>query len=233
MNRKLHKIPSATLKKALWRKAALQYEKAGRPEDGAAAWLAAGRHRDAARIYEKTGQWERLTQLLLELRDFPAAGRSAERWLEDLQHDPGRRSGEEIRALLARAASLQLTGDPQAGTALYRQARTRLEKTGSSLPPLLTGRNWEALALYGDLVLRPDLMRLGYETALMIYDPLLPLERERCLREYLDRAAADPFLTAELNERLAAWTPLSTLKQERENLFQALARFNENDSDKY
>ncbi|NPA25864.1 MAG: hypothetical protein GXO34_08575, partial [Deltaproteobacteria bacterium] len=184
-----------------------------------------------ARIYEKNGHWERLTQLLLELRDFTAADRSAERWLEELHHDPARRPGEETRALLARAASLQLTGKRKAGSAFYRQARTRLEKTATSLPPLISGRNWEALAFYGDLVQRPDLMRRGYETALAIYDPLLPLERERCLREYLDRAAADPLLTAELHERLAAWTPPSTLKQERENLFQALARFNENDSD--
>ena len=219
------KIPQNLLKSELWRRAARHFDKAELHSESAAAWLAAGHDDKAISALIQAGERARATPLLLKAKRYKEAAEQARLWLEEIAAEPGRQAEEKIRALLGLAAALHLNRQPDQALATYDTAREELMQGPKRSSPLTNGKNWEALAAYGVMVKRPDLVRLGYEKALVAYGQTFNLQRLRCAKEYLENTTNDFHLTKELKERLADWQPQSTIKRERERLWEALAKF--------
>jgi len=221
----VEKIPKKLLKNDLWQRAARHFGKAGRPSESAAAWLAAGHDEEAISALIQAGDRTQATPLLLKAKRYKEATEQAHLWLKELAQEPRRQAEEKIRARLILAAALHLDHQPDQAHAAYDTAREELTQGTKKSPPLTNGRNWEALAAYGVRVKRPDLIRLGYEKALTAYGQTFNLQRLRCAGEYLENISEDFHLTKELKERLAGWQPQSSMKRERERLWEALAKF--------
>ena len=221
----MEKIPQNLLKTELWQRAARHFEKAGLNAESAAAWLAAGHEDEAINALIKAGDRARATPLLLKTGRHKEAAEQARLWLEELATEPERKSEEEIRAHLNLATALHLDHQPEAARSAYDTARDKLTQTSKKRLSLTNGKNWEALAAYGVMVQRPDLVRLGFEKALVAYGQTFNLQRLRCAKEYLENVTDDFYLTKELKERLAEWQPQSTIRKERERLWEALAEF--------
>ncbi|MBN2809410.1 MAG: hypothetical protein JXR80_07955 [Deltaproteobacteria bacterium] len=221
-------MPKITLnlfKNELWRRAARHFAKAGHLTESADAWLAAGHNKQALNTLLKAGDRARVTPLLIREKRYKEAADLARLWLEELSLTPKRRAEEEIAARLNLAAALHFDRQRDQAQAAYEHARENLIQLNSTVTPLTEGKNWEALAAYGVLLKRPDLIRLGYEKALAAYGPSFNLQRLRSLGEYLEKVEDDLLLTHDLKERRAAWQPQSSLKRERERLWQALSEF--------
>lgn len=221
----MENIAQNLLKTELWRRAARHFEQADLHSESAAAWLAAGHNDEAINALLKTDDRAQTTALLLKAGRNKEAAEQARLWLKEIKQEPKRQSEEKIRALLLLATALHLDLQPDQALTAYDSAREKLSQLSKELPPLTNGKNWEALAVYGVLVKRPDLVRLGYEKALAAYGQTLNLQRLRCLEEYLENVADDFYLCQELKERRADWQPKSTLKRERERLWEALEEF--------
>ncbi len=220
-------IEKNILKSELWRRAAINFEKAALLAECAAAWLAAGDENEAIEVLIKTGDRPQATPLLLKKKRYKEATNQARLWLNDIAKEPKRQLEEEIRALLHQAAALHLDQQPDQAQATYSKAREKLSQATKKTTPLADGKNWETLASYGVMLKRPDLIRLGYEKALATYGQTYNLQRLRCAGEYLDKVADDIYLSKELRERIAEWQPQSSMKIERERLWQALSEFTE------
>ncbi len=220
----MEKVPQKPLKKELWQRAARHFEKAGLPSESAAAWLAAGHDDEAINALIQAGDRARVTPLLLKARRYKEAAEQAHLWLEEITQEP-QQAKEKISALLILAAALHLDRQPDQAHTAYDTAREELAQGTKKSTPLTNGKNWEALAAYGVRVKRPDLIRLGYEKALAAYGQTFNLQRLRCAGEYLENISEDFHLTKELKERLAGWQPQSSIKRERERLWEAMAKF--------
>ncbi len=221
----MEKVPQKILKSELWLRAARHFEKAGLLSESAAAWLAAGRDDEAISALIKIGERAQVTPLLLKAKRYQEAVEQAHLWLEEITQEPSRETEEKIGALLILAAALRLDQQPVQAQAFYEAAREELAQPAKQSPSLANGKNWEALAAYGVRVKRPDLIRLGYEKALVAYGQTFNLQRLRCAGEYLENISEDLHLTKELKERLAGWQPQSSIKRERERLWEAMAKF--------
>ncbi|MEA1922471.1 MAG: hypothetical protein U9N63_07435 [Pseudomonadota bacterium] len=221
----MENIDHNLLKTELWRRAARHFAQADLHSESAAAWLAAGHNDEAINALLKTDDRAQTTALLLKAGRYKEAAEQARLWLKEIKPEPKRQSEEKIRALLLLATALHLDLQPDQALTAYDNAREKLSQLSKELPPLTNGKNWEALAAYGVMVKRPDLVRLGYEKALATYGQTLNLQRLRALEEYLEKVADDFYLSQELKERRADWQPKSTLKKERERLWEAVAEF--------
>ena len=221
----MNNIDKNLLKTELWRRAARHFAQAELHSESAAAWLAAGRNDAAISALLKTDDRAQTTALLLRAKRYKEAAEQARLWLNDIKQKPKRQSEEKIRALLLLATALQLDLQTDQALTAYDQAREKLSQMTKKLPPLANGKNWEALANYGVMLKRPDLVRLGHEKALAAYGQTLNLQRLRCLEEYLENVADDFYLIQELKKRRADWQPQSSMKKERERLWEAMAKF--------
>ena len=218
-------IPQNLLKTELWRRAARHFDKVELYSESAAAWIAAGDDDEAINALIHAGDRDRLTPLLIKARRYKEAVNQARLWLDEIAEEPKRQTEEKTRALLILAAALHFDRQLDQAHTAYDTAREKLAQAMKKSPPLTNGKNWEALAIYGVMVKRPDLVRLGYEKALIAYGQTFNLQRLRCAKEYLATVADDFYLAKELKERLADWQPQSTIKRERERLWEALAKF--------
>lgn len=223
----MENISKNLLKSELWRRAARHFDKACLHPECAAAWIAAGDEDEAIDALIEAGDRGRATQLLIKAKRYKEAAEQARLWLEEVAEVPKRKLEEEIRALLSLAAALHFEQQPDQAQTTYSTACEKLSQATENSYPLTNGRNWEALAAYGVLLKRPDLIRLGYEKALVAYGRSFNLQRLRCAGEYLEKIADDIYLSKELKERLAGWQPQSSMKRERERLWQALSEFTE------
>ena len=221
----MEKVPQNLLKSELWRRAARHFDKADLHSESAAAWLAAGHDDEAINALIQAGDRARVTPLLIKRGRYKEAAEQARIWLEEIAGEPQRQAEEKIRALLLLATALRLDRQPDQAHAAYDTAREELTQQTKRLSPLTNGKNWEALAAYGVMLKRPDLIRLGYEKALSAYGQTFNLRRLRCAGEYLESVADDFYLAEELKERLAGWQPQSTIKRERERLREAMTKF--------
>ena len=221
----MEKIPQNIFKNELWRRAARHFDKAGLHSESAAAWLAAGQDNEAISALIQAQDRAQVSPLLLKTGRYKEAIKQARLWLEEIATEPRQHTEEKIRALLILAAALHLDRQLDQARTAYDTAREKLVQSTKKPAPLTNGKNWEALAAYGVMVKRPDLVRLGYEKALVAYGQTFNLQRLRCAKEYLENVADDFYLAKELNERLADWQPQRTIKRERESLREALAEF--------
>ncbi|MEA3333677.1 MAG: hypothetical protein U9Q58_08780 [Pseudomonadota bacterium] len=215
------------LKTELWRRAARHFAQAELHSESAAAWLAAGLNGKAVSALLKTNDRAQTTALLIKTERYIEAIELAHIWLKEIKPETKRQFEEEIRALLLLATALHLDLKPDQALTAYDSAREKLSQLTKELPPLTNSKNWEALAAYGAMVKRPDLVRLGYEKALAAYGQTFNLQRLRCVEEYLENVADDFYLVQELKERRADWQPQSNLKRERERLWEAVSKFDD------
>jgi formylglycine-generating enzyme required for sulfatase activity len=214
----------------LFRRAAICFEYAAQEEarppeerrgywrDAAECWADAGDVARAAAIYQRLDAHARAAPLLLATGQWTAARTAYEAWLAALA--PGDVVGE-VRARLGRAICLRgeaqaarLRGDRslrsrkrRAARAAYRRARAVIEDE-EARDPLTAGRCWEALAWYGAVLARSDLVQGGYELALRRYGKRHNGERSRAARAYLDAVGeTNRLLAAEIEARLSEWAP--------------------------
>jgi len=218
-------IAKNILKIELWRRAAWNFEKTDLHPESAAAWLAAGDDDKAVNALIKAGDRAQATPLLIKAKRYKEALEQAHLWLEEISQEPQRQADEMVPAFLFLAAALTLDQQPEPAFTAYDRARRKLSQSAKTSLPLTTGRNWETLATYGILVKRPDLIRLGYEKALTTYGQTFNLQRLRCAGEYLETVKNDHCLSRDLQGRIASWQPRSSIKRERERLWQAMSEF--------
>jgi formylglycine-generating enzyme required for sulfatase activity len=214
----------------LFRRAAICFEYAAQEEerppeerrgywrDAAECWADAGDVARAAAIYRRLEAHAQAAPLLLATGQWTAARTAYEAWLAALA--PGD-VVSEVRARLGRAICLR--GEAQAARqrgdrslrsrkrraarAAYRRARAVIENE-EERAPLTAGRCWEALAWYGAVLARSDLVQGGYELALRRYGKRHNGERLRAARAYLDAVGeTNRLLAAEIEARLSAWAP--------------------------
>jgi formylglycine-generating enzyme required for sulfatase activity len=214
----------------LFRRAAICFEYAAQEEerppeerrgywhDAAECWADAGDVARAAAIYQRLDAHAQAAPLLLATGQWTAARTAYEAWLAALA--PGDVVGE-VRTRLGRAICLR--GEAQAARQrgdrrlrarkrraareAYRRARAMIEDE-EERAPLTAGRCWEALAWYGAVLARSDLVQGGYELALRRYGKRHNGERLRAARAYLDAVGeTNRLLAAEIEARLSEWAP--------------------------
>jgi tetratricopeptide (TPR) repeat protein len=204
----------------LFRRAAIAYEQAGFTREAADCWAAAHEPGHASELYLHEGDYERAAPLLLAAGHYEEALRMYELWEQALRHpdDEEPFTIEKVKVPLGRAACLFLlkrfASDTSEARKLYRVARQLIEEfdvagqgreTDDRRYLHLAAKLWEALAEYGVIVGRSDLVQLGYEQALARYGASFNDERGRALRAYIEAVASNRLLAAELETRLAEW----------------------------
>ena len=203
-------------------------ERRGYWYDAAECWADAGDAVRAAAIYRRLEDHAQAAPLLLAAGQWTAALASYRAWLTDLDAvAPGDAVGR-ARAWLGVAVCLRgeagearQRGDRatrerkrrESGEA-YRRAR-RLIEDDEEREPLAAGRCWEALAWYGQVMGRHDLIQVGYEMALRRYGERRGAghnqELVRAARAYLAVVGeTNRLLAAEIEARLAEWSPRET-----------------------
>ena len=195
-------IKRETLAVALWRRSAEAYLAAGELEKAAESRLQAGDKERAAELFFKSGNDLTAAELFFDCDGFEKALTCARRCRESFC------DGDLhilISARLVEAAACSKTGDKNNALDLLRAARADLVKLEPDTSPFQRAQAWESLARCGYRIERPDLVRLGYEKALLIYGPKFNLQRLRCAHDYLEKAAGDHILAAEIKERIAGF----------------------------
>ena len=186
----------------LWRRSAKLYQAAGALLKAAEAWLNAGDKNMAAELFSAADDDFRAAELFYECGRFPDAVTSAECCLEKLAD---KYFSRRVAMRLVAAAALIKLGDNRAANIFIREVRVGLSELIVDCPMSLSqaGPAWESLARFGVRVERPDLVRLGYEKAMLIYGSALNLQRLRCAGDYLEVVADDKILASDLRSRIA------------------------------
>jgi|GEM_PF-5772234 len=194
-------IGREVLRVYLWRRSARLYQATGNLLKAAEARLNAGDKNVAAELFAEADDDFRAAELFYDCGRFYEAVSCAERYREILaDKDFARRSAMR----LVQAAALIELGQAAAASNLLRDVRMELSQydADSSESRFQASRAWESLARYGARIKRPDLLRLGYEKALLIYGSELNLQRLRCADDYLDLIIDDKILAADLRCRI-------------------------------
>ncbi len=193
-----------SLRLDLWRQSARLYQAAGSLLKAAEAWLEVGDKNAAAELFTAVDDDFRAAELFYDCGRFSEALTCAERCRETIaDKDFFRR----VVLNLVQAAALIKLDQSLAANNFLRAARVELSKVTAddgSVSRSQIGRAWEKLARYGFRVERPDLIRLGYEKALLVYGSELNLLRLRCVDDYLNCIIEDKILAADLKSRIAA-----------------------------
>jgi len=195
-------IEREVLRVDLWRRSARLYQAAGDLLKAAEARLKAGDKIKAAELFAAADDDFRAAELFYDCSRFSDALNCAERCLETLtEKDFFLRSAMR----LVQAAALSRLGQAAAANNLLRDVRIELSRFEADSAEFRSqaGRAWESLARYGARAGRPDLLRLGYEKALLTYGSALKLQRLRCADNYLDLINDDKILAADLKDRIA------------------------------
>ncbi len=170
------------------------------------------RYRDAAECWERAGDTERAVQVLLQHHDCAQAARMLwdrgryrealdcyRRWLEQAEAGDVEAA---VGAHLGIAACMHRLGEASDQLRQsYREARMWLEADDAILGAA-RGRCWRALGEYGSRVGRWDVMQLGYEMSLCLFEGYVH-DQENALREYLVAAEGNRLLVQRLREQLA------------------------------
>lgn len=197
-------IEPKALRCDLWRRSARLYQASGALLKAAEAWLAAGDKNVAAELFSAADDDFRAAELFYDCGRFSEAVTCAERGRETIaKKDFFRR----VALNLVQAAALIKLEQTGAASNLLRDVRMELSQftADASASRSQVARAWESLAGYGFRVGRPDLIRLGYEKALLTYGSDLNLLRLRCANDYLDCIIEDKILAADLKSRIAAF----------------------------
>ncbi len=195
-------IEREALRGDLWRRSARLYQAAGSLLKAAEAWLKAGDKNIAAELFVAADDDFRAAELFYDCERFSETVTCAERCLETLaSKDFSRRSAMR----LVQAAALIKLDQAAAASKLLRDVRMELSQAAvdGSETRSQAGRAWESLARYGARVKRPDLLRLGYEKALLLYGSELNLQRLRCADDYITLIIDDKILAVDLKCRIA------------------------------
>jgi len=195
-------ISREALRVDLWRRSARYYQAAGSLLQAAEAWLAAGNKNTAAEQFAAADDDFRAAELFYECGRFSEAVNCAECCLKALSE---KALFQRSAVRLVQAAALIKLDQVAVASNLLRDVRKELSRfTGDGLESRSqAGRAWESLAGYGVRAGRPDLLRLGYEKALLIYGSELKLQRLRCADDYLGFIKSDKILAADLKGRIA------------------------------
>ncbi len=186
----------------LWRRSARLYQASAAFQKAAEAWSEAGDKYAAAKMFRAAADDFSAAALFYDCGRYEETLACAERCRETLtKKDFFRR----IALSLVQAAALDRLGRSAAASDLLRGVRMELSELTeeSLLSSMQIGQAWESLARFGKRVERPDLVRLGYEKAILIYGSNLNLQRLRCADDYLAAIAADKILSADLQKRIA------------------------------
>ena len=186
----------------LWRRSARLYQVSAAFQKAADAWSEAGDKNAAAEMFRAAADDFRAAELFYDCGRYEETLACAERCWETLTiKDFFRRIGLG----LVQAAALNRLGRSAAARDLLRAVRMELSKLTeeSLLSSIQIGQAWESLAGFGKRVERQDLVRLGYEKAILIYGSDHNLQRLRCADDYLTAIAADKILSADLQKRIA------------------------------
>lgn len=198
---------TAWLVPELFRRAAVHYERCGMWQNAAECWADAGQKDRAAELCIRHKDHIRAAAMLLASGLFAEALDRYRYWLSSLSEED---TDGRVSAVFGISACLrQMKPRSREGLAAYDEAR-RITEDEKGRDPLIAGRCWEALGNYGIAMNRIDLIQLGYEMALRRYGDAHNSERLRAVRAYLPAVRPNRLLTADLNARIAEWTPLRT-----------------------
>ncbi len=195
-------IARETLRNELWRRSAEAYLAAGELGKAAEAWLRIGDKKRAAELFLASGDELQAAELFFDCHRFTEALTCARRCREKR---PEVDLPILISARLVEAAAGSRIGEEQEVFALLRTVRADLAKLGPDYSPFSRAKAWESLARCGSRIKRPDLVRLGYEKALLVYGPEFNLQRLRCAHDYLEMIAGDHLLETEIKHRIAGF----------------------------
>jgi hypothetical protein len=194
-------VDREALRLDLWCRSAKLYQAAGARLQAAEAWLEADDKNVAAELFSAVDDNFRAAELFYDCGRFSEVVICAERCRGSLTVKDFFR---QVAMNLVQAAALLKLDQAVAAGDLLRGVRKELSEFAADSPGSRSqaGQAWESLARYGVRVDRSDLVRLGYEKALLVYGSDFNLQCLRCADDYLDAVAADKILTADLKSRI-------------------------------
>jgi formylglycine-generating enzyme required for sulfatase activity len=180
------------------------YREAGAYMDEARCLALAGKEEQAAEIYLKHHQKSKAITCLINGKAYNRALDESLKWLNAL--DKNDISGHVTARLYISCCLIHLNKDKSEAHKNYIEAREIIESE-EYRKGCLAGNIWESLGIYGNTILRDDLIRIGYEKALSYYEECNPSEWKRTIQSYITAISFDRLLVHELKHQLESKFP--------------------------